>query len=63
MLASIVLDEEILSLGTQLKLIRTTAPGAVGESLADADIRNRTGCTVVAVERDGNVVTHPRPRS
>jgi Trk K+ transport system NAD-binding subunit len=59
MLASIVLDEEILSPGTQLKLIRTTAPGAVGESLADADIRNRTGCTVVAAERNGSVVTNP----
>lgn len=59
MLASIVLDEEILSPGTQLKLIRTTAPGAVGESLAAADIRNRTGCTVVAAERNGSVVTNP----
>ncbi|WP_197431219.1 TrkA C-terminal domain-containing protein [Halorubrum sp. CBA1125] len=59
MLASIVLEEEILSPGTQLKLVRTTALGAVGTSLADADIRNRTGCTVVAAERDGKVVTNP----
>lgn len=59
MLASIVLDEEVLSPGTQLKLIRTTVPGAVGESLGDADIRHRTGCTVVAAERDGSVVTNP----
>lgn len=59
MLASIVLEEEILSPGAQLKLIRTTAPGAVGESLADADIRNRTGCTVIAAERSGSVVTNP----
>jgi len=59
MLASIVLDEELLSPGTQLKLIRTAAPGAVGESLAEADIRNRTGCTVVAAERNGSVVTNP----
>ena len=59
MLASIVLDEEILSPGTQLKLVRTTVPGAVGESLADADVRNRTGCTVVAAERSGSVLTNP----
>ncbi|WP_436927779.1 potassium channel family protein [Halosimplex amylolyticum] len=59
MLASIVLGEEILSSGTQLKLVRTTVPGAVGDSLADADIRNRTGCTVVAAERAGSVVTNP----
>ena len=58
-LASIVLDEEILSSGTQLKLVRTTAPGAVGESLGEADIRNRTGCTVIAAERNDTVVTNP----
>lgn len=59
MLASIVLHEEILSPGTQLKLVRTTVPRAVGDSLSGADIRNRTGCTVVAVERDGAVTTNP----
>ncbi|MEA5389311.1 TrkA family potassium uptake protein [Haloarculaceae archaeon H-GB2-1] len=59
MLASIVLDEEILSPGTQLKLVRTTAPGAVGKSLGEADIRNRTGCTVIAAERNDTVVTNP----
>jgi Trk K+ transport system NAD-binding subunit len=61
MIASIVLDEEILSPGTQLKLVRTVVPGAVGDSLADADVRNRTGCTVVAAERAGGVVTNPGP--
>jgi Trk K+ transport system NAD-binding subunit len=59
MLASIVFDEEILSPGTQLKHIRTAASGAVGESLANVDIRNRTGCTVVAAERNGSVATNP----
>lgn len=59
MLASIVPEEDVLSPGAQLKLIRTTAPGAVGDSLADADVRNRTGCTIIAAERDGGVVTNP----
>ena len=59
MLASIVLDEEILSPSTQLKLVRTEASGVVGESLGEADIRNRTGCTVIAAERNGTVVTNP----
>ena len=58
MLASIVLDEEILSPGTQLKVIRTTVLDAVGDSLADADIRNRAGCTIIAAERNGSVVTN-----
>jgi Trk K+ transport system NAD-binding subunit len=61
MLASIVLDEEIISPGTKLKLVRTTAPGAAGESLAGADIRRRTGCTVVAARRDGEVFTDLGP--
>ena len=61
MLASFVLDEEVISPGTQLKLVRTAAPGAVGESLAESDVRNRTGCTVVAVERDGEVLTDLGP--
>jgi len=61
MLASFVLDEEVISPGTQLKLVRTAAPGAVGESLAGSDVRNRTGCTVVAVERDGEVLTDLGP--
>ncbi len=59
MLASIVHDEEVLSPGTQLKLVRTTAPGATGRSLAETDVRNRTGCSVIAVERDDTVVTSP----
>lgn len=59
MLASLVLDEEIRSPVTQLKLIRTTVQGAVGKSLADADFRNRTGSTVVAAERNGSVITNP----
>jgi K+/H+ antiporter YhaU regulatory subunit KhtT len=29
----------------------------VGESLVEADVRARTGSTIIAVERDGNVLT------
>jgi Trk K+ transport system NAD-binding subunit len=61
MLASMVLDEEIVTPGTQLKLIRTDAPRVVGESLAEAHVRSRTGCTVVAVERNGEVLTDLGP--
>ncbi|WP_247003808.1 potassium channel family protein [Halosolutus gelatinilyticus] len=57
MLASIVLDERIISPSTQIKLVRT--PIAIDEprSLADLRIRNRTGCTVVVVERVDEAVT------
>lgn len=56
MLVSAVLDEDVISLDTQIELVRTAAPGLAGQTLAEADVRSETGCTVVAVERDGEVV-------
>jgi Trk K+ transport system NAD-binding subunit len=57
----ILQDEEILSLGTNIEVIRTTAPDLTGETLRDARIRERTGCTVVGIERNGEVVTDIDP--
>ncbi|WP_135365189.1 potassium channel family protein [Halosimplex halophilum] len=62
MVASAVLeDEDVISLDTQVEVVRTRAPGLVGTTLGDADVRARTGVTVVAVERDGEVVTDLGP--
>ncbi|WP_226041031.1 NAD-binding protein [Natrinema sp. DC36] len=62
MLASILIeDEEILTPETQFELVRTTAPRIVGRSLGDVDLRARTGCTVVAVERNGDLLTDLGP--
>ncbi|WP_080509283.1 potassium channel family protein [Candidatus Halobonum tyrrellensis] len=61
MLASRLLDEEVLRPETQIELVRTRAPNLRGETLADADVRARTGCTVIAVERNGEVVTDVGP--
>ncbi|QLH75957.1 TrkA family potassium uptake protein [Halosimplex rubrum] len=62
MVASAVLeDEDVISLDTQVEVVRTRASGLVGTSLGDADVRARTGVTVVAVERDGDVVTDLGP--
>ncbi|WP_248897226.1 potassium channel family protein [Haloplanus halobius] len=62
MLASAILeDEEVISLDKQVEVIRTRAPGLVGRTLGEADVRARTGCTVVGVERDGDVVTDLGP--
>jgi Trk K+ transport system NAD-binding subunit len=58
MLASTILeDEEVMSLDKQVEVIRTHAPRLVGRTLGEADVRARTGCTVVGVERDGEVIT------
>jgi len=62
MLASILIeDEEILTPETQFELVRTTAPQIVGRSLGDVDLRARTGCTVVAVERNEDLLTDLGP--
>ncbi|WP_415378692.1 potassium channel family protein [Halosimplex sp. TS25] len=62
MVASAVLeDEDVISLDTQVEVLRTRAPGLVGYSLGDADVRQRTGVTVVAVERNGTVLTDLGP--
>ena len=59
--ASEVLEEDILSVGTNIEVVRTTVPGLVGKTLGDSDVRERTGCTVVAVERDGDLLTDLTP--
>jgi len=54
-------DEEILSMDTRIECLRTTAPGLIGETLAGADVRERTGATVVAVERGDELHTELPP--
>jgi len=41
------------------EVVRTAAPGLAGQRLDEADVRARTGATVVAVERAGRL--HPNP--
>jgi len=62
MLASTILEEEeVISLDKQVEVVRTHAPGLVGRTLGEADVRARTGCTVVGVERAGEVITDLGP--
>ncbi len=61
MLASNLLDEEVIAPDTQVQIVRTDAPGLVGRSLAEADVRARTNCTVIAAERNGDLITEVRP--
>ncbi|MDR9364527.1 MAG: NAD-binding protein [Balneolaceae bacterium] len=50
-------DDEILSTDTMYEVVRTEAPKLSGETLQDANIRAETGCTVVAVERNGELIS------
>ncbi|MFB6097125.1 MAG: TrkA family potassium uptake protein [Haloferacaceae archaeon] len=55
LLASELLNEEVLSPETQIDIVRTAAPGLEGRTLREADVRARTGCTVIAIERRGQL--------
>jgi Trk K+ transport system NAD-binding subunit len=59
--AAVLEEEEPVSIDTKVNVVRLPAPGLVGQTLKEADVRARTGCTVVAVERDGTVLTDVGP--
>ena len=62
MMAATVLDkEEVLSFRTKIDVVRLPAGRLAKRTLARADVRAETGCTVVAVLRDGEVVTELDP--
>ena len=62
MIASTILeDEDVLSLDQQVEVVRTVAPKLIGQTIGDADVRSKTGCTVVGVERNGTVKTDIGP--
>ena len=50
-LARRLLGEEAVSVDAQLKVLKVRADGLVGRHPAELEIRTRTGCSVVAVER------------
>ena len=61
-LASFLIDEvEIVTPQVQFGFIRSSAPALESRSLGDVHLRARTGCTVIAVERDGELVTDVGP--
>jgi Trk K+ transport system NAD-binding subunit len=57
MLASKLLDEEVITPETQVELVRMNAPALAGRNLGDIDVRARTKCTVLAVERGDEILT------
>lgn len=61
MLAQNLLGEDVMALDKQIDIIRTTASNLAGQTLAEANIRARTGCTVIAAERNGAVISELGP--
>ncbi len=54
-------DRDVVSLEQQVETIRQEVPTLDGQSIKEANIRGRTGCTVVAIEREDTVVTDIGP--
>ncbi len=50
-------DEEIITPDIEYEFKRVTLPSVSDQRLADLDLRAQTGCTVVAIERDEELVT------
>jgi Trk K+ transport system NAD-binding subunit len=61
MLASTILEEEVISFDQQVEIVRVDCGSLVGRTLAEADVRARTGVTVIAVERNDDVLTDLGP--
>ncbi len=61
LLARRLLGEEAIEIDAQLKLLRVSARGLDGRHPADLDVRQRTGCSVVAVERSDELVVEFGP--
>ena len=61
MLASSILDEDVISFGRQVEVIRSAPGPLVGQTLRGSDLRARTGCTVVAVQRNGSLIADLDP--
>jgi Trk K+ transport system NAD-binding subunit len=57
MLASTIRGEEMLAYDQGIAVVRSPVGPFAGRTLAEADVRARTGVTVVAVERDGELRT------
>jgi Trk K+ transport system NAD-binding subunit len=61
MLAKKLLGEEAFLIDPQLKVLKVSPDGLAGKHPADLDLRQRTGCSVVAVERGDEVLVEFGP--
>ena len=62
MLASSLIEhKDILTPKAEFEFVRTKAPRIAGESLGSVKLREETGSTVVAVEREGELLTDLGP--
>jgi Trk K+ transport system NAD-binding subunit len=56
-------DHDVMSLNQQVEVVRKRVPELDGETIGEANIRDKTGCTVVAIERGNESVTDIGPET
>ncbi|WP_420028454.1 potassium channel family protein [Haloglomus litoreum] len=61
MLSTVFEDEEVLGYSQRIEVVQAPAGDLAGRTLAEERVRERTGCTVLAVDRDGETLTHLDP--
>jgi len=62
MSASTVIEgRDVLSLTQQIEVIRSRAPRISGQTVGQANVRETTGCTVIAIERGEETLTEIGP--
>jgi Trk K+ transport system NAD-binding subunit len=60
--ASTVLDDhDVLSLDQQIEVVRSRVPRLAGRTVGEANVRETTGCTVIAIERGDETLTEIGP--
>ncbi|MFC5277972.1 potassium channel family protein [Halorubrum rubrum] len=59
--ARLLEGRDVLSVEQQVEVVRLETPRLVGRALGEANVREETGCTVLAIERDDEVVTDVGP--
>ncbi|MEM7586494.1 MAG: TrkA C-terminal domain-containing protein, partial [Acidobacteriota bacterium] len=61
LLAHRLLQRETIAVDPQLRLLKTTAARLAGSHPASLDVRQRTGCSIVAVEREDELIVELEP--
>ncbi|WP_128904561.1 potassium channel family protein [Halorubrum amylolyticum] len=59
--STVIEDRDVLSLTQQIEVVRSRVPRLSGRTIGRANVRETTGCTVIAIERDGETVTEIGP--
>ena len=59
--STVIEDRDVLSLNQQIEVVRSRVSRLAGKTIGRADVREATGCTIIAIERGDETVTEIGP--